>query len=493
MKKSLVSVSVVLSLLLARPHAGASRAIVDVSTVPQLQAAVASLTSGTTIRIAPGRYALTQELNLNNVTNVALVGATGVRDDVVIVGSGMTTFGVNVAIKVSSATDVRISDLSVGEAVWHPIQLKGELGAERVHISNVRLFDAGQQFLKSTVDFQDLNGVDDVLVENSLFEYTVIGPADGYTQGIDASYAANWIIRHNVFRNIHVPATAIYLNRPAILMWNGSRNSTVYGNTIIDCERGVIFGQDPKPEFAHNHTGGAIYNNVIYRTRALNADSGISVWDSPGTRVYHNTVIQNGTYPTAIEYRFAGTTGVEIINNLTDGAILQRDGASALVSNNYTQALPSFFVNPSAFDLHLSRAATPVLDTGVTLSLVTDDIDGERRPSDTAPELGADEFYPWRIADPPPAVLAAPAHLAARASGSSVQLTWSDRSTDESGYVVERQRDRRDGFQTVAVLGPETRSYVDAGLSRGPYRYRVKAIAGALSSPWSNLAAVVVR
>ena len=32
-----------------------------------------------------------------------------------------------------------------------------------MHVANVRLFDAGQQFLKSTVDYGALNGVDDVL------------------------------------------------------------------------------------------------------------------------------------------------------------------------------------------------------------------------------------------------------------------------------------------------------------------------------------------
>ena len=75
--------------------------VVDVSTVAELQAAVANLTSGVTIRIAPGRYALTGELRIGGgVQQVALVGATGHRDDVVIVGSGMNTPGVNIAIKV---------------------------------------------------------------------------------------------------------------------------------------------------------------------------------------------------------------------------------------------------------------------------------------------------------------------------------------------------------------------------------------------------------
>ena len=42
------------------------------------------------------------------------------------------------------------------------------------------------------------------------------------------------------------------------------------------------------------YEGGAIFNNVIYRAagKTVHPDSGISVWDSPGTRVFNNTVIQ---------------------------------------------------------------------------------------------------------------------------------------------------------------------------------------------------------
>jgi len=304
----------------------------------------------------------------------------------------MTTQGVNIAVKVENAQDVRIADLSIGEAYRHPIQLQGEMGAERVHISNVRLFDAGEQLLKSTQNPQAPNGVDDVIVENSLIEYTVIGPASGYTQGIDIHHGANWIIRNNIIRNMRVPATATYKNRPAILAWSGSRNTTVYGNLIINCERGIIFGQGGQSQFGNSHAGGAIYNNFIYRDDATNADSGISIWDSPGTRVYHNTVIQNGTYPTAIEYRFATTTHVEIINNLTDAAILQRDGASALVTNNYTQATSEMFVNAAKADLHLRASATAAIDRGAALALVTRDWDGQTRPQGAAPDLGADEW-----------------------------------------------------------------------------------------------------
>ena len=139
----------------------------------------------------------------------------------------------------------------------------------------------------------------------------------------------------------------------------------------------------------------------------MNADAGISLWDSPGTRVYHNTVIQNGTYPAAIEYRFPGTTGVEIINNLTDGLILQRDSAQGVVHTNYTQATADFFVNAAAADLHLSPTATLAIDRGANVSAVTADWDGDPRPAGAAPDLGADERRTASGNQPPSAVMTA--------------------------------------------------------------------------------------
>jgi hypothetical protein len=471
----------------------ASGAIVDVSTVAQLQSAVAGLTSGMTIRIAPGRYPLTQELRIRNgVQQVAIVGATGNRDDVVIVGTGMKTPGVNIALKVENAQDVRIADLSIGEAYWHPIQLQGEAGAERIHLSNVRVFDAGQQFIKSTVDPQAPNGVDDSIVERSLLEYTVIGPDHGYTEGIDVHHGANWIIRHNLFRNIRVPATAQDKYRPAILMWSGSRNTVVYGNTFINCERGIIFGLGPQAPYANGHAGGAIYNNFIYRNEPVHADAGISLWDSPGTRVYHNTVIQNGTYPNAIEYRFASTTGVEIINNLTDGAIARRDNAQAVVASNYALATPGFFVNAPAGDLHLVPSATQAIDKGASLPSVLDDWDGEPRPNGTAADLGADEHQPTA---PPPPGLAAPGNLQATATNGTVRLTWTDQSSGETEFIVERARDKRDSFAVHVRLPANTSSYTDSALTRGWYRYRVRAFSSVTGqySAYSNVVEIRVR
>ena len=68
-----------------------SGTVVTVSTESALQAAVNSMTSGTTILIQPGTYNLTSTLWLNrNVDNVAVRGMTDSCDDVVLIGRGMS-------------------------------------------------------------------------------------------------------------------------------------------------------------------------------------------------------------------------------------------------------------------------------------------------------------------------------------------------------------------------------------------------------------------
>jgi hypothetical protein len=263
---------------------------------------------------------------------------------------------------------------------------------------------------------------------------------------------------------------------------------------IIDCERGIVFGQGDQSQYGHSHEGGAIYNNFIYRTQPLHADSGISVWDSPGTHVFHNTIIQNGTYPTAIEYRFSTTTGVEVKNNLTDGLIIARDGAQGVVSNNNTAATPSMFVNAAAGDLHLTSSATAAIDQGVYLPEVPTDLDGDRRPIGAAVDLGADEFAGVPSNPPFTVVLAAPTNLHATLVSGTVRLTWQDQSTGETEYAVERSSGSRGPFVVIAHLPANSTSYVDQGLARDNYRYRVRALnASRAASPYSTVVNIKVK
>ena len=116
------------------------------------------------------------------------------------------------------------------------------------------------------------------------------------------------------------------------------------------------------------------------------------LWAARDTKVYHNTVIQNGTYQRAIEYRYKATTGLDIRNNLTDGAIGSRNDAHATVTANYVRATLSMFRDPRSGDLRLLSGADQAIDRGVPLPGWTFDWDGDRRPLGARPDIGADEF-----------------------------------------------------------------------------------------------------
>jgi hypothetical protein len=364
--------------------------VIRVSTESDLQSAVRTLKSNQTILIAPGTYRLTGILGIKDVTNVALRGATGNRADVQIVGPGMTGAndgGVPYGVWTSGVTGILIANLPIRDFYVHPIILNA--GTQAPHIYNVRVVDGGQQLLKSNPDSNG-KGVDNGLVEYSVFEYTTTS-RDDYTNGIDVHGGAGWIIRNNLFRNIRAPRG---LAGPAILMWNGSRDTLVEGNTFINCQRDIAFGLiDRTAERKFDHTGGIIRNNFIYHGSTLSGgDVGIGIFDSPNSQVLHNTILVSGTYPNAIEYRFPRATGIVIKNNLTDAEIRVREGAVAAVSNNYTAASASFFVAPAAGDLHLTSSATAAIDKGAPGDGVATDWDGDPRPAGSAPDLGADEL-----------------------------------------------------------------------------------------------------
>lgn len=364
--------------------------VVTVASEPQLQAAVAALTSNTTILIAPGIYTLKTTLYVNGTfTNVALRGSTGNADDVVLAGPGMTNanYG-NVPYGIWTGGNVQgitIANLTIRDFYYHPIILNGGTHSPRVY--NVRLVNAGQQFIKANPDANGV-GADNGIVEYAVIEFDSTS-RDYYTNGVDVVAGQNWVIRNSLFRNIRAPQGQ--LAGPAILMWYGSSNSVAEGNTFIDCQREIAFGLIDRGT-PHDHVGGVIRNNFIYRHATVPGDVAIGVFDSPNTQVLHNTAVLSGTYPNAGEYRFAGTTAALIANNLFDAAIVARDGATASLSGNSTSASAGLFVNPAAGDLHLKPAASSAIDKTALRANCTTDWDGFARPIGAAADIGADEF-----------------------------------------------------------------------------------------------------
>jgi hypothetical protein len=355
--------------------------VITVSTVSDLYNAVSASNAGggnTTILLRDGTYALSSQLWLEG-TDIVIRSVSGDRDSVVIRGQGMTG-GVSHVFEVD-ASAVTIADMTIGHVANHAIQIHGENDRDDLWVHNVRIYDTGEQMIKGSLSFSNNLASDNGVVECSLFEYTAgIGP-QYYIGGVDVHRGANWIVRDNEFYHIRSPEED--LAEHAIHFWSNASGTLVERNRIVDCDRGIGFGLG-----GSGHTGGIIRNNMVYVTR----DVGIGLESSPGTKVLNNTVyVEN--YWSSIEYRFAATSGVSIVNNLTNHTIASRDGGSGTAQDNVTDAQASWFVSPATGDLHLASGSTSsVVDQGQSLADVDDDFDGDDRPQGSAYDIGADEF-----------------------------------------------------------------------------------------------------
>jgi hypothetical protein len=90
----------------------------------------------------------------------------------------------------------------------------------------------------------------------------------------------------------------------------------------------------------------------------------------------------------------------------------------------------------------------------------------------------------------PGTTIAAPSSLTASAvSASQIDLTWSDNSSSETGFSIERcQGVNCTDFSVIGQAGADATSFSDPGLDQASYGYRVRAVSGSGSSPYSNIA-----
>jgi hypothetical protein len=389
--------------------------IVNVAREPQLQTAIDNLQNGDTLLLADGTYNLTASLYINGWHNITIRGTAG-STNVVLAGKGMDNAnhgGVPFGIW-SNGTNTTIAHLTIrdtwdNEIIFNP-------GAQSPRVYCVRLLNAGSQFIKSNpAAVTNGIGVNNGVVEYCVFEYTGSPPGDhgvgggaGYFNGISAHAAQNWIVRNNLFKNLHNPDTAGYLWNPAVLFWRHSANTVTEQNIFLNVDRAVAYGLETTTSY-FDHAGGAVCNNFVYlapglmsANRKASSDGSIIAWNSPGTRVDHNTALLNSNEFYAVEFRFPTTTNGTARNNLADAPVHLRDSATATQSGNLLTAVPGMFVNPATADLHLLASATNVIDKAATLGTVTNDFDGDFRPKGASSDIGADEFTtntPPRITD----------------------------------------------------------------------------------------------
>jgi hypothetical protein len=378
----------------------------------QLQALVAQALPGDTIVFDSGTYELNGAYLWVGTSGVTLRSKSGNPGDVILDGGYSTTEVITVA-----ASQVTVAELSIHRPRTHAIHVVSTDASDTLgtRLYRVSIVDPREQAIKINPHGAKLHFPDSGEIACSRMLLTDTGrphvnPTAGgcYTGGIDAHAARDWLVRDNHIEGFWCPTG---LAEHAIHFWSGTRDIIVERNVMLNNARGVGFGLSNSGEartYADNpcpaagtsyvgHYGGIVRNNFVAGTRpelfssSAGFDTGIMFWAACNPKAIHNTIVATGKLFSAIEWRFPTASGVELTNNLTTHALLERDGASGTQAGNVTSATPAMFADVAAADLHLVPAASTALDPGVAVAagLCTEDIDGE--PRSPTPDVGADE------------------------------------------------------------------------------------------------------
>ena len=367
---------------------GAQAATVNVSNVHQLSSAISGASPGDEIVLAAGTYDLTLQHGYYITTSdLTIRGATGNRDDVVIYGGGMNNTSAILEGIQLAAPDCAIMDLTLSGFYHHAVHFQN--GADRSVVRNVRTLNIGEHHMKG-VRFADGGLIEYCQMDQTETRLNGLGGRpDNYGGGIDLIGARNWTIRDNVARDIK--CADFGYGDAGIFLWQDIDNATIERNVVIGCNKGIALGNPFSSNGAVNST---VANNFIVR----GADVGLELCSTIDTLVANNTIYgADGGYFRAVHIYGSNTSGLELVNNLIRGEILDNAKGLWVGTTNITGATAGadWFANAAGGNLHLTDLAVGAIDAGTLLAAILEDMDTGAR---TGPfDIGADEYW-----TPPP-------------------------------------------------------------------------------------------
>jgi hypothetical protein len=368
--------------------------IIRVQTTEQLVRSVELLQNGQTLLVADGEYRLPRVLVLAGKTNVVIRGASGDPANVVLCGKGWDAEGSGDDIlHIGPCKDIVVADLTFADCRSYGIKVEAEHGPTGIHIHNCRFRNIGVRAIKGSAGSDPALRAVKGSVRYCSFENTKIPPphwlfGGDYISAIDMMALEDWTFSYNLFREIRGRNGG---GRAAIFLWVRSRNVVVEGNVIINCDRGIAFGNpgqstanvgDGPPVYV---SGGSIRNNFI----SGGADCGIELWHVRGIKVFHNSIWRPDQHWNRGIRVGAGVAETEIANNLVHGGIVN-EGGEARVHHNLSGEYENYFAAPGSGNLELTEHAVQAVNGGAPLPDVPLDIRGKRR--DDRPDLGAWEY-----------------------------------------------------------------------------------------------------
>ena len=368
--------------------------VIRVATVDELFSAIEFIAAGSTILLSEGNYKLPRTIVLQEKKNIIIRSAAGDPARVTLSGKGWDSEvkGDDI-LHIGHCEGITIADITFADCRSYGIKVEAENAPKDIRIYNCCFRNIGVRAIKGSAGRDPNARAVRGSVSYCHFENTKIPPAHwlfggDYISAIDMMALEDWTFSDNVFRNIKGRNGG---GRAAIFIWVRSRQVIVERNFIINCARGVAFG-NPGQSTANVAGERLVYvRDGIIRNNFITGgpDCGIELWYAEHVKVYNNSIWRpKRNWSRGIRIG-TGTSNTDIVNNLVHGEI-RFDGGQAQLRQNLTDRLEDYFVNPSSGNLALTQAATKAIDQGVSLSDVTEDI--RRRPRSGRPDLGAWEF-----------------------------------------------------------------------------------------------------
>jgi len=368
--------------------------VISVTTIQELYRAAERIGYGGTIFVAEGQYRLSRPIILREKKNISIRSASGDPAKVTLRGKGWVSEAKgDDIIRIAHCNGVTIADLTFADCRSYGIKVEAENAPKDIHIYNCRFRNIGVRAIKGSAGKDPKVRAVKGSVRYCHFENTKIPPAHwlfggDYISAIDMMALDDWTFSDNVFRNIKGRNGG---GRAAIFIWVRSRRVIVERNLIINCDRGVAFG-NPSRSTANISGERLVYvDDGIIRNNFITGgpDCGIELWYAEHIKVYNNSIWRpKQNFSRGIRIG-AGTSHTDIANNLVHGEI-RFDGGEAQLRQNLAGRLDGYFVDPTSGNLALTQAATEAINQAIPLPDVSEDIRCQPRPEH--PDLGAWEL-----------------------------------------------------------------------------------------------------
>lgn len=191
--------------------------------------------------------------------------------------------------------------------------------------------------------------------------------------------------------------------------------------------------------------------------------------------------LANGTSLTTIQNNITN-----IINQLEAAGITVKL-AGVIASNTNVSSLQNFYNAKPNQQVNAYNATKASSSTALNTSYGSGDLIHLNAAGNTVLSTLLQTIL-GPVVPPTPTVPTAPGNLTASAiSAAQINLAWTDASSNETSFVVERSTTSGSNFSSIATLGANVTSYSDVGLANTTkYFYRVKAVNAVGSSAYTS-------